>query len=158
MSNISRQKTRRLLYQALYARYISGASFDRDAFVRGFFDDESIALIDRSYLDEMYGGILEHDSDLSALVRRLAPKYDLDSMPGSNIIIMFIACYEMLYFSDRSIPETVSINEAVELAKKFSDNPARSLINAVLNRVKEQTETLRTETFPESPYRFFSMQ
>ena len=52
--------------------------------------------------------------------------------------ILRLAVYEMLY--DESIPYSVSINEAAELAKKFDDEKARPFINGVLNSVKSALE------------------
>lgn len=43
-------------------------------------------------------------------------------MPLLHILILMIALTEILYVSDLEIPESVSVNEAIELAKKFSDD------------------------------------
>ena len=52
--------------------------------------------------------------------------------------ILRLAVYEMLY--EKEIPYSVSINEAVELAKKFDDDKARPFINGILNSVKNDLE------------------
>ena len=51
---------------------------------------------------------------------------------------MLLACYEMLYRED--IPVRVSLNEAVELMKKFDEDKARVFVNGVLNAVARQIE------------------
>ena len=52
--------------------------------------------------------------------------------------ILRLCVYEMLYIDD--IPYAVSINEAVEISKKFDDDKARPFINGILNSVKNQLE------------------
>ena len=51
---------------------------------------------------------------------------------------MRLSVYEMLF--EESIPKSVSINEAVELTKKFDDPKARAFVNGVLNSVKNELE------------------
>ena len=104
----------------------------------------------------MYEGIISRENTLLSVVERYATKFDVTVMPAANVIILFIACYEMLYLATDPIPEKVSINEAIELAKKFSDDPARALINGVLNRVREDINALRTEVFATREHQFFT--
>lgn len=61
-----------------------------------------------------------------------------------------IASYEMLYLTLDTIPEKVSINEGIELAKMFSDDTARTMVNGVLNALKDDKitiiESIKTNT------------
>lgn len=63
-------------------------------------------------------------------------------MPISNLLPIMIAAYEMLYLTIDTIPEKVSINEAIELAKTFSDDNARTMVNGVLNALKNEKTTI----------------
>lgn len=63
-------------------------------------------------------------------------------MPVGNLLPIMIAAYEMLYLTMDKIPERVSINEAIELAKTFSDDATRTLVNGVLNALKNEKETV----------------
>lgn len=78
-------------------------------------------------------------------------------MPTVNILPIFIAAYEMLYVTVDPIPEKVSIDEAIELAKKFSDEGAKMLVNGVLNSVKNEKEAILKElaSFVPVPKRIF---
>lgn len=71
-------------------------------------------------------------------------------MPVGNLLPIMIAAYEMLYLSLDVIPEKVSINEAIELAKIFSDDTAKTMVNGVLNALKDDRaiimETLKVNT------------
>ena len=63
-------------------------------------------------------------------------------MPIGNLLPIMIASYEMLYLTLDTIPEKVSINEGIELAKIFSDDTARTMVNGVLNALKEEKTTI----------------
>ena len=63
-------------------------------------------------------------------------------MPLINILPIAIAAYEMLYLKSEEIPEKVSINEAIELAKRFSDDASRELVNGVLGKVRDEKSTI----------------
>lgn len=56
-----------------------------------------------------------------------------------------IASYEMLYLTIDTIPEKVSMDEAIELSKTFSDENARTMVNGVLNALKNEKDTIRVE-------------
>ena len=89
-----------------------------------------------------------------AVVKKYAPKFDPEIMPLINLLPIFIAAYEMLYLKSENVPPIVSINEAVELAKKFSDDSARELVNGVLNKLKDDSETVLATIEPVSPLFF----
>ena len=150
MSQISRGKTRKFLFQALYARTIGGESFDVDGFIDAFYDADFREGLDWAYFREVYAGILREEPSLIRVVEIFAPKFDARSMPVGNIIIIAIGAYEMLYAPCGSIPVNVSINEALELAKLFSDEHAKLLVNGVLNALKQEISTVRTR-IAESP-------
>jgi N utilization substance protein B len=66
-------------------------------------------------------------------------------MPAGNLLPIFIAVYEMIYLQCDKIPVKVSIDEALELAKLYSDDKGRVLINGVLNSFKDQMGTIKEE-------------
>ncbi|HBA45240.1 TPA: hypothetical protein DEG21_05920 [Patescibacteria group bacterium] len=65
--------------------------------------------------------MIENEGKLVYIIEKFAPKFDISSMSVINIIPAFIASYEMLYLKCDSVPENVSINEALELVKLYSD-------------------------------------
>lgn len=138
MSNISRRRTRSYLLQALYARSMGGKGFDEAIFRQSFFDTKDWERLDMPYFETVFSGIIEKEGELLAIVQKYAPKFDIATMPVGNLLPIMIASYEMLYLTSDAIPEKVSINEAVELAKIFSDDMARTMVNGVLNALKEE--------------------
>ncbi len=126
---ISRRRTREFLLQSLYSRHELREAFVRENFIESYFDDENVAAIDMAYVDAMETAILAHEKELISMVSVLIPKFDLPTIPVMHIMILMIALTEMLYTPSLETPEAVSMNEAIELAKRFSDDQGRMLIN-----------------------------
>lgn len=141
----SRRKTREYLLQALYSRSNLGSSFDQGAFLESFYDEAFQDSVDTPYFEAMFDGIVEKEGILLAVIEKFAPKFDIAIMPIGNLLPIMIAGYEMLYLTIDQIPEKVSIDEAIELSKTFSDAGARTMVNGVLNALKNEKETIRTE-------------
>lgn len=66
-------------------------------------------------------------------------------MPVIHLIILMIALYEMLFLDDATLTEKITMNEAVELAKKFSDEHGRKFVNGVLSEFSKKKMTLVLE-------------
>ena len=141
MSRVSRHKTREYLFQVLFAKSVSKESFNRESFDETFYEDEYLACIDAPYFEELYWGILSKERELISLVEKFAPKFDIAIMPIANILPVFIAGYEMLFLK-WTIPDRVSLNEAIELTKTYSDDSARLLVNGILNSVMQSKSEL----------------
>lgn len=94
------------------------------------------------YFQAMFAGVVEREGELLTIVHKYAPKFDIATMPVGNLLPIMIASYEMLYLTTDTIPEKVSINEAIELAKTFSDDMARTMVNGVLNALKDEKGTI----------------
>ena len=81
--------------------------------------------------DELVRGVLEHDEELSGIIAKYSAKRALSRIARVNLTILKIAVYEMKY-CDR-VPNAAAINEAVELAKKYSQKSDSGFINGILN-------------------------
>lgn len=129
---VSRRKTREYLLQILYARATHQADFERDIFDDVFFEDADMTLIDQNFIHHLEKGILANERTLLDTIAALAPKFELETMPVIHILILVIALAEMSGYAEEEIPDTVSTNEAVELAKRFSDDQGKGFINGAL--------------------------
>lgn len=141
----SRKKTRQCLFQALYSRSYLRNEFDKSLFLSSFFDCEENSFIDLDYFNDLFSWIIEKEGELIFIIEKLAPKFDVTIMPIINLIPIFIASYEQLYFTWDSIPERVSIDEALNLTKIFSDDKGRIFVNWVLNSLKEKKSFITEE-------------
>ncbi len=152
---ISRRRTREFLLQSLYSRHELGDAFVRESFIESYFDEENVAQIDMTYIDTMEKAILAHEAELIGIVSTLAPKFELSTIPVMHIMIIMIALTEMLYASSADTPEAVSVNEAIELAKRFSDDQGRMFINWALSAFLKWKEKVIAEK-KEVEFRVFS--
>ncbi|OQA72397.1 MAG: hypothetical protein BWY35_01440 [Firmicutes bacterium ADurb.Bin248] len=91
---------------------------------------------DLAYAQEVLSGIREHAEEIDALIRELAINWSIERMPRVDLSILRVAIYEMLYLDD--IPESVSINEAVELAKRFGGERSSAYINGMLGTLSKR--------------------
>jgi len=78
---------------------------------------------------------------IDAIIAERAHKWDLERIARLDRIILRIGIAEMLHFPD--IPEKVSINEAIETAKKYSTENSGKFINGILDSVKSDIAELR---------------
>ena len=93
---------------------------------------------DDEYIKSAFFTVCEKRDEIDAIIGDHADGWKTNRLTNVSRSILRLAVYEMLY--DESIPYSVSINEAVELAKKFDDEKARPFINGVLNSVKSALE------------------
>jgi N utilization substance protein B len=85
--------------------------------------------------EELIHGVIEHAGDIDARIRALAQNWEFDRIAKIDLAILRVAIFEMLY--RRDIPPVVSINEAIDLSKQFSNADAKRFINGILDRVKD---------------------
>jgi len=88
----------------------------------------------RLFADPLIRGVLEHRDDIDARIRQHAKNWDFHRIATVDRNIMRLAIYEMLFRED--IPPVVSINEAVDIAKKFSTQDSGKFVNGILDKVK----------------------
>ena len=90
------------------------------------------------YIRNAYYGIFENQEIIDQRIGQNAHGWKTNRMTKLSRSILRLAVYEMLY--DEEIPYRVTINEAVELTKKYDDEKARAFVNGILNSVKNQLE------------------
>ena len=80
-------------------------------------------------------GVVDKREELDALISEAADNWRIERMAVLDRNIMRIAVFELLYIDD--IPPKVSINEAIELAKRYGNAESGQFVNGVLDRIKE---------------------
>ncbi|AMX82943.1 N utilization substance protein B [Geobacillus subterraneus] len=86
------------------------------------------------FLRQLVFGVVEHQEEIDELLRANLEKWTLERVANVDRVILRMATYEMKYIDE--VPVSVSIDEAVELAKKFGDWKSGSFVNGVLSKVK----------------------
>lgn len=84
---------------------------------------------------ELVRGVLSKINDIDILIKNHASNWSLERMANIDRNILRIAIYEIVYIDN--IPKSVSINEAVELAKKYSTESSFGFVNGVLGKIEK---------------------
>jgi len=96
----------------------------------------------KSFTNEIIEGTLENLENIDILIKKYAKKWDVERILTIDKNILRFAIYEILYRPD--IPFQVSINEALEIAKKYSTKESVAFINGILDKIAKQETKLRT--------------
>lgn len=86
--------------------------------------------------EELIHGVITHAAEIDTKIKSLAQNWEFDRIAKIDLAILRLATFEMIYRKD--IPPVVSINEAIDLSKQFSNADAKRFINGILDRLKEQ--------------------
>ncbi|MFN3740645.1 MAG: transcription antitermination factor NusB [Thermodesulfovibrionales bacterium] len=95
----------------------------------------------RSFAEEIFYGTLEHLNEIDRTISSAAENWSMERMAAVDRNILRLATYELLYRPD--IPVPVTINEAIEIAKKYASQDSPAFINGILDRI---AKTVRIET------------
>ncbi len=130
---MNRVKSREYLLQLAYQMEITSETA-LETF-NSFMENEDISKddLDLAYIKSGLLGIEENNEKLDSLIESQLVKWKLNRISKVNLSILRISTYEILFAED--VPGKVSINEAIELCKKYSDNKSVSFINGVLDKV-----------------------
>lgn len=94
--------------------------------------------IDIQYLTRTLKGIEENAAELDETIEKHLKNWRLGRLAKVDLAILRLSTYEILF--DEDIPVNVSINEGVELAKKYSEDKSPSFINAVLDNIAKENK------------------
>ena len=93
---------------------------------------------DQAYIEDVLTGIAAHQQEIDERIAEFSVDWSLDRMAKVDFTILRLATYEILYRED--VPGSVAINEAVELAGKYSDPTSGRFINGVLGSILRKKE------------------
>ena len=92
--------------------------------------------VDNDFVRNLVYGVITHQEEIDELANKHMKEWTIDRIDKTGSAILRIGIYEIIYEEDT--PNIVAINEAVELAKKYSDDNVRKIINAVLDKVNNE--------------------
>lgn len=99
---------------------------------------EAFDMAKNEQTDEIVNGVMEHSDELTEIIARFSASRSVSRIAKVNMIILKIAVYEMKYCE--RVPNAAAINEAVELAKKYSLKADSGFINGILNSYMRELE------------------
>lgn len=97
---------------------------------------EDLQEADKIFILQEVEGVLEKKEQIDGLISKYAKGWAITRMAKVDLAILRLAIYELCYRED--IPNSVAVNEAVELAKKFSGDEAPAFINGILGKVASE--------------------
>ena len=93
--------------------------------------------VENSFVNDSINGILEHREEINKLANKYLNDWSLDRLNKVDQAIISLGIYELMY---TDTPSVVSINEAIELSKKYSDEKVTKMINGVLDKIYHEEE------------------
>lgn len=97
----------------------------------------------KDYCNELFSLLCNKREEIDCKLSCYSTKWKLDRMPKTDLAITRLAACELLYLTD--IPAAVSINEAVELAKKYGTEDSGKYVNAILGKIASDAEAKPSE-------------
>lgn len=120
-----REKIMIILYQ-IYMYRKDSLEYDVDFIIK-----ENLE-VDNEFVHNMVFGVLEKETELDKLINKYMTNWVITRLGNIDQAIMRMSVYELLYMDT---PHIVSINEGIELSKKYSDEKVTKMINAVLDNI-----------------------
>ncbi len=133
MRKLAREYAFKLIFEYLFLRE------PNEETMLGFLEDASLSDADRDYVKEVYFGVTK---DFPALYERLGgylENYRSERIFKPDLAVLILACYEI--FEREDIPEAVSVNEAVELCKRYGTEKSSAFVNGILASVLKDRST-----------------
>jgi N utilization substance protein B len=129
-----RTRARECALQILYQ--IDITHYNYPYALNDYISNSKIAGDVRSYCERLVEGVTKDLNDIDKVITRYATNWQLKRMAVVDRNILRLATFELLYLED--IPFKVTINEAVELAKKFGDEDSSKFVNGVLDKISKE--------------------
>lgn len=98
---------------------------------------KEVSEIDNEFIKDTVYGVITYKNDIDELANKYLKDWTIDRLGNTDASILRMGIYELIY-SDT--PAVVAINEAIELAKLYSDDDVRKMINASLDKLYHERE------------------
>lgn len=136
---ITREKAMTVLYQIfLYNK--NNISYKIDDVINEIFesmDIEDRKKIDINFLNDLVNGVINNMDNIDKYISKYLSNWTIDRLGLNDQAIIRISVYELIY---TDTPNLVCINEAIELAKRYSDEKVAKMINGVLDKIYHEIE------------------
>jgi N utilization substance protein B len=128
-----RRDAREAAVQYLYQRELQGD--EGDAQLGEFYRLRGLSPSARKFCESLLHGWMSHRTEIDAAIREHARNYEFSRLSAVDRNVLRVACQELLFCGD--IPPAVAINEAIEIAKKFSTQESGKFVNGVLDNIRK---------------------
>ena len=138
---MNRTEARERIMQLLYQMDIQGdySRECRERYLEANFRKNS----QREYADQLSDAVADHIGEIDERLNAISSKWNTTRMAKVDLAIARLALGEIFYMD--AIPDAVAINEAVDLAKKYSTNESRRFINGILGQIVKKKDEPNSE-------------
>ncbi len=129
MEQLNRSELRKKAMTILYQIHVyrkNKMEYDVDSIIKDVME------IDNEFVKELVYGVLTYENEIIDIANKYLEDWTIDRLGNTDQAILKLGIYELLY---TKTPEVVCINEAIELAKLYSDDSVRKMINGVMDKV-----------------------
>jgi transcription antitermination factor NusB len=131
-----RRKARELALQLLFQIDFTG---DRIEIPPSFWtENESLPQV-KAFTEILVNGVLKHLSEIDPMIEKYTQHWSRDRMAAIDRNILRFAIFELLYLKE--IPPKVTINEAIEIAKKYGSEDSGAFVNGILDHIHRDETT-----------------
>lgn len=135
---MSRRVARETALQVLFQLDVTGETGSLDQVIEHWAKEFAVSEKSMKFTRELVEGTLNQKQAIDDMISSTAHEWALDRMNGVDRNLMRLAIYEMLYCPDT--PQRVSLNEAIEIAKKFGSEESAKFINGILDKLMDSDE------------------
>ena len=136
----ARSKARKQALDLLYETDIRGTNLLETLVARDIPADGPDARPIREYTRELVNGVSDNRRKIDELITTYAQGWDMDRLPAVDRNILRLGIYEILWSA--SVPTSVAIDEALDLAKELSSDDSSKYIHGVLGRIASIKDTI----------------
>ena len=133
----TRRRARELAMQALF--YMDASRSNSPQMLERFCENFTPSQKVRPFFIKLVTGVLEAKPQIDTLIERFSKNWRVHRMSGVDRNIMRVAIFEMLFCPD--IPPKVSINEAIDVGKKFGTEESGAFINGIIDSIRIAIES-----------------
>lgn len=128
-----RRDAREAAVQYLYQREMQ--SDESDTALQEFYDMRGLSPSGRRFCDALLQGWMSHRDEVDEEIRKNSRNFEFNRLSAVDRNVLRIACHEILHCPE--IPPAVAINEAIEIAKKYSSQDSGKFVNGVLDNIRK---------------------
>jgi len=134
-----RRESRELALQMLYALDANPSVGIRET-MQTFREEHTDVLTRvREFAEGLVMGVQEHRETIDDAIKARSKNWSLSRMPRVDLNVMRLAAFELMFRGD--IPKKVSINEAIEIARRFGDKESPAFVNGILDEIEACPKT-----------------
>lgn len=126
-----RREGRELALQALYSMDLN--PLEMRTTLQLFRENVKAKGVVRAFAEDLFAGVILHREEIDRLIEEKSKNWAISRMGKVDLNIIRLAAFELYYRSD--IPKNVTINEAIEVAKKFGTEDSPSFVNGILDEL-----------------------